>query len=68
MFYTSTFRMARATQRNSVFKNENNKINNIKTQGSQSSLALNNNCFKCILCDLGIVYMVKTRQHEKEAD
>jgi hypothetical protein len=56
MFYIPIVRTARDTQRNFVFKNKTNKIKNIKTPGSQGSLALNSNCFYCILYDLGIVY------------
>jgi hypothetical protein len=54
-------------KKNFVFKDKNrnitNKIKNFKTPG----LALNNNYFNCVLCDLQIEsIMVKARQYEKE--
>jgi hypothetical protein len=53
VLYTYTFRTARATQKNDVLKDKNNKIKIVKTLSLQNNLALNYNCFNCILCNLG---------------
>lgn len=69
LVYIPTFKTARATQRNFVFKNKNNRIKSTKTPSWQNSLALNSNCFYCILGDLEIKsIMVKLWQHEEEAN